>query len=288
MGRTRHSDKIDLAPKETVLKYKHTGKEEDGPSMDLFRPDFSEGLPENSLWNIRLAEIFANDYARNGLPFSQFRDVSKYFLAYLRTLKTAYGKMTTSATSGKGTVYEEASRYNRIRKRKISVRLLSHLLYNYTNMFDQRFENQLSALNYYGLDRFTKHLSDMTYAALSEDESDHEKGTNLGRGRYVIIQEEWRSEELIKWLRMIDLLACGEKWDGRNVARQGNGRRLRVVSTGVRSESKSGVAVSGLPENCYNPYWLKNLTGYERKHLKVKPAIDMTFREEERVCVFQL
>jgi hypothetical protein len=126
----------------------------------------------------------------------------------------------------------------------------------------------------------------MTHTVLSDDESDHDNGTNLGRSRYVIVQEEWRSDELVKWLRMIDLLACGEKWDGRNVARQGNGKRLRTVST--PSRSKGGVAVSGLPENCYNPSWLENLRDYERKHLKVTPAIDMRFTEEERACAFQL
>ena len=141
----------------------------------------------------------------------------------------------------------------------------------------------MSALDYYGLDRFTKCLSDMTHTVLSDDESDHENGTNLGRSRYVIVQEEWRSDELIKWLRTIDLLACGEKWDGRNVARRGNGRRLRVVSI----RSKAGVAVSGLPENCYNPSWFKTLKGYERKHLNVTPGIDMRFTEEERACAFQ-
>lgn len=142
----------------------------------------------------------------------------------------------------------------------------------------------MSALNYHGLDRFTKNLSDMTHAVLSDDESDHENGTILGQRRYAIVLEEWCSDELKTWLRMIDLLACREKWDGRNVARPGNGRRLRVVS----NRSKRGVAVSGLPENCYNPSWLKTLKGYERKQLNVAPAIDMTFKEEERTCVFQL
>ena len=148
----------------------------------------------------------------------------------------------------------------------------------------QRFESQLSALNYYGLGRFTKHLSDMTHTVLSDDESDHGNSTNLGRSRYAIVQEEWRSDDLIKWLRMIDLLACGEKWDGRNVAKQGNGRRLRVVST--RSKDRAA-AVSGLPENCYNPSWLNTLRDYERKHLNVTPAIDMRFTDTEQACAFQ-
>lgn len=53
---------------------------------------------------------------------------------------------------------------------------------------------------------------------LSEDESDHENGTNLRRGRYMIVKEPWRSNELIIWLRTMDLLACGEKWARRNIA----------------------------------------------------------------------
>jgi hypothetical protein len=118
----------------------------------------------------------------------------------------------------------------------------------------------------------------MSHVVLSDDESDHENGGNLGQSRYVIVKEAWRSDELIVWLRMMDLLACGEKWDSRNVARQGNRRRLRVHST----RSKDGVAVSGLPENCYNPGWLKALQPYERKLLNVKPPMDMRFPEEER------
>jgi hypothetical protein len=122
----------------------------------------------------------------------------------------------------------------------------------------------------------------MSHKVLSDDESDHDGGTNLGQTRYAIVKEVWRSDELCKWLRTMDLLAFGEKWDGRTVARQGNSRRLRVYST----RCKDGKAVPGLPENCYNAVWLGSLKEYERKSLKVKPPLDMTFSEEERRCVF--
>ncbi len=74
-------------------------------------------------------------------------------------------------------------------------------------------------MHYHGLHQFVGPLSAMLHTVLSDDESDHENGTNLGRSHYVIVKEAWCSDELIKWLRLIDLLACGEKWDGRNVAR---------------------------------------------------------------------
>lgn len=118
----------------------------------------------------------------------------------------------------------------------------------------------------------------MTYAVLSEDESDHENGTRLGCSRYAIVKEEWRSDELVVWLRMMDLLACGEKWAGRQVAQPGNGKRRRFHS----SLSKDGVAVAGLPENCYDPDWLNTLDQFEREQLQVKPPCNMQFSEEEQ------
>lgn len=145
-------------------------------------------------------------------------------------------------------------------------------------MIYQRFETQVSALNYYTIDRFIKPLEEMTQAVLSEDESDHEQGAHLGQSRYSIVNEAWRSEELVIWLRTMDLLACGEKWNGRHVARQGNSRRLRMHS----SRTKDGTAVSGLPENCYNLEWLHSLKRYQREELDIQPPVDLTFEEEEK------
>ena len=99
MGRSHH-DKVESAPEEAVLKYKHTGNNEDGPSVGLFQPDFSGGAPEKSPWNIRLAEVFADDYTKRGLPFSQLKDVSNYFLTYLRSLQTSRRRMATTSESG--------------------------------------------------------------------------------------------------------------------------------------------------------------------------------------------
>jgi hypothetical protein len=123
----------------------------------------------------------------------------------------------------------------------------------------------------------------MSHRVLSDDESDHENGTNMGRPSYSIVQDAWRSEELIKWLRTIDLLSLGEKWDGRHVARRGNSRRLRVHSNRSKDDEKP---VSGLPENCYDSVWLSSLKEYERNALQVGPPLDLTFSENERSYVF--
>jgi hypothetical protein len=136
MGRTRN-DKIEPAPEEAVLKYKHTGKDEDGPSMDPFRADFSERHPGDSPWNIRLAEIFLNDYTQKGHPFRNLKEVSDYFFTYLQSLQRTHRKMATTAPSGTGTVHEEHSRRNRIHQRKKTVRALSPLRFNHADTFDQ-------------------------------------------------------------------------------------------------------------------------------------------------------
>ena len=282
MMRRARNDKPEPANEEAINRYKSTGNVEDGPSENQFQPDFSESRAEKSLWNIRLSEIFENDYVQNHLPVVEVKDVAKYFLTYLQSLQTSHRKMTTGTNITGGTTYEEVSKRKRREKRKQNVRLNPFPCYTtiLTHSICQRFHHQLSALHYHQLHRFVGPLTKMSYAALSDDESDHENGVNLGRSRYAIVKEAWRSDELIKWLRTIDLLAFGEKWAGRNVAQRGNGRRFRIHST----RSKDALAVSGLPENCYDSNWLNSLNEYERRLLDMQPPLDMTFSEEEKLC----
>jgi hypothetical protein len=98
---------------------------EDGPSKDLFQPDFSETCAEKSLWNICLLEIFENDYVQKHLPIVKVKDVAKYFLTYLQSLQTSHRKMTTATNIAGGMAYKEASKRIRIEKCKKSVRLSS-------------------------------------------------------------------------------------------------------------------------------------------------------------------
>jgi len=132
------------------------------------------------------------------------------------------------------------------------------------------------------LNDLSKPLSRITHTALSDDKSNHENGSNLGWSRYMIVKEEWCSDEFIIWLHMIDLLACGEKWRGCFVAPVGNSRCLCVHSTC----SKPGEAIKGLPENCYNPNWLKSLNSLNHSLLDIKPAFNMKFTLTEQSCIF--
>ena len=120
------------------------------------------------------------------------------------------------------------------------------------------------------------------HTALSNDESNHKNGSNFRQGCYVIIKEEWHSDEFIIWLHMMDLLACGEKWRGHFVASIGNSRHLHIYST----HSKPGEAIQGLPANCYNHNWLKSLNSLDCDLLSVKLVLNLKFTSTEQSCIF--
>jgi hypothetical protein len=120
MGVTRNN-KTKPAPKEAIDKYISSGKEEDGPSKDRFVADFSQASPKNSPWNVRLAEIFVNDYLQKGHPFRQLKDISDFFYTYLHSLRANYRNRTTVNSTGRGTVNDDRSKRSRIEQRKKSV-----------------------------------------------------------------------------------------------------------------------------------------------------------------------
>ena len=121
MGRTSGTE-VKPAPEAAVLHFKHTGKVEDGPSVDRFQPDFSEKRPTISPWNLRLVEVFTNDYVQKGLPVSEVKAVSQYFMEHLSSLQDMHRKKSTAASSGRGTAYDDVKRRRRIEERKKTVK----------------------------------------------------------------------------------------------------------------------------------------------------------------------
>src|SRR6266404_2869078 len=120
MGRTCGTkDPPKSASEETVVKYQNTCEDEDGPSKDRFQPDLYTRHPENSPWNARLFEIFMVDYFQKGLPVCKVKNLSKYFMTYLKSLQVSQRKM--KATIGEVTIYEAASHRNRVDQHKKTV-----------------------------------------------------------------------------------------------------------------------------------------------------------------------
>jgi hypothetical protein len=115
------NDVVEPAPQEAVNKYKISGRKEDGPSKEQFQADFSEASPQNSPWNVRLAVIFADDYVREGLIFSELSQITDYFYTYLQTLRTKHRNTATANSNGSGTVRDRRSKLARIDQRKKTV-----------------------------------------------------------------------------------------------------------------------------------------------------------------------
>ena len=86
MGRKSTNAPPEPASMEDIVKYKSTLKAEDGPSIDYFKVDFSENSPEHSPWNLQLCDIFVDDYVKQGLPISEVKSLSAFFMTYLATL----------------------------------------------------------------------------------------------------------------------------------------------------------------------------------------------------------
>jgi len=136
MGRTRGTE-VEPAPEAAVLHFKQTEKVEDGPSVDRFQPDFSENRPERSLWNIRLVEVFTNDYVQKGLPVNEVKEVSRFFMEHLTSLRVEHERKSRTAASGRGTADDEFQRRRRIEERKKTVRSTPFCTCNHTDTFDQ-------------------------------------------------------------------------------------------------------------------------------------------------------
>jgi len=51
-----------------------------------------------------------NDYVQKGLLVNEVKEVSQYFMSHLKSLQDMYRKKSTTAPSGRGTVYDDVQR----------------------------------------------------------------------------------------------------------------------------------------------------------------------------------
>src|ERR1700744_1552912 len=127
--------------------------------------------------------------------------------------------------------------------------------------------------------RFIPALDCLSRAGMSEDESDHGgKGGTLQGRRYKITKLQWRSPEVTKWLRTMDLIYSGTKINEDNTRGPGNQFRQRYPS----SNQQVGRPIKGLPRNFYDARWLRTLTPRQIEELCVQPEISIGFSVEER------
>lgn len=149
--------------------------------------------------------------------------------------------------------------------------------------------------------RFVPALQQLSSGGMSEDESDHapdsedsgDEAQNQDRGsqrapqgrRYRIIDSQWRSPEVTKWLRTMDLVYTGTKFHEDHTSMPGNQFRQRYPSIGsdeVPSQVRIGRPIIGLPRNFYDAQWLQTLSPQQIEELGIQPEVDINFSVDER------
>lgn len=98
-----------------------------------------------------------------------------------------------------------------------------------------------------------------------------------GQRKFLVVRPGWRSQQVTEWLRVIDDLYTVQRFslDGR--ASRGNWVRQRIDSEMVDLDR---LPVNGLPENFYDPAWLRGLSKEDRERLEVKPAVSLEHSAE--------
>ncbi|KAI0026656.1 hypothetical protein K488DRAFT_92149 [Vararia minispora EC-137] len=101
----------------------------------------------------------------------------------------------------------------------------------------------------------------------SDDESDHEGDRPL----YKVSKQAWRSVELDRFLRLLDLLYLRSKFKSNGVASPGTWPRRRVSSGQVIP----GTVLIGLPTNFYDLNWMKNLDASGLRELDIRDHVSL-------------
>jgi hypothetical protein len=147
----------------------------------------------------------------------------------------------------------------------------------YTDMIQQRHERRGDACNIHPhLRRFKKlWKTKLTWQAVSGDESDHANGQKI----LLITDLSWRSKDpkVITFFRTFDHIHLSDRFNSTGRAGRGQFPHPRVPS---RRKERHSNPVPGLPENFYDADFLDDLDHFERKALKIQPAIDLTFTPE--------
>lgn len=125
------------------------------------------------------------------------------------------------------------------------------------------------------------HKGEGDHGAQGEDEDDHIPQPRPKRRRYKVTKMQWRSTEVTKWLRTMDLVYVGTKFYEDNTAVPGNQFRLRYPS----NTTQIGRPITGLPRNFYATAWLQTLSPEQLAVLDVQPEIDINFTLNERKYV---
>ena len=108
---------------------------------------------------------------------------------------------------------------------------------------------------------------------MSGDETDRGGRQPIrGQRKFLVTQPHWRSQEVTKWLRVMDNLYKVYRFSSNGRASRGNWVRQRIDLGRVDFHRPP---VTGLPENFYDKRWLQGLSQEEVDYLGVQPSVNL-------------
>ncbi|KAH9021466.1 hypothetical protein EDB85DRAFT_1871863, partial [Lactarius pseudohatsudake] len=258
-------------------------------TVDDFRLDFSARPFRKSVWNQQAARVFTEVYLSSDGSNEDAPTVKEEFLGRLKRIHDQYCIfLQTSEENAQDSDDEMESMPRKSRRNSAAAKRQSY----------QLFQSRLTAIqSHTSMRRFVPTLHMLSSGGMSEDESDHDlasedegdqaEGEN-GRRRvprsapqrrqFKITKSQWRSPEVTKWLRIMDLLHIGTRFNDDGTPMPGNQARERYPS----NKTQTGRPITGLPRNFYNAEWLTTLSPGQLVDLDVQPEVDISFTVDER------
>ena len=248
-----------------------------GPIMEesQLKLDISTSRLANP-WNKRAAILFA-DYFRSlegrGERYA-VNIVKKTFSTHMVRLRQLYAQgqapQTLQNRQKSSDRNQKFSRDQRIRNVRVEEHLVkSRRAYKQIPQLHQRRVNACFAFQSDPtIERLLPLMDKIPVGAMSGDETDHRQN-NLN---YVVRPPVWRSSEIEPFFMALDDLHLSTRFSSNGRAKRGKFPHPRIRSG---RPPIPGGGVPGLPVNFYDPRWLRTLTGFERKELKIKPSIDL-------------
>lgn len=278
LGRADNSSPIPDPPGPDVIEefnIRNTG----GPSKLLGELRLDLDGPVRSPWNVKAAKCFRKNFQKSKL-YRRWPDdlVEEAFLRHVETIRTNYyrqiGRVLPSATLDRQIRSARRSRLKTVRsgQRRVTVHHSNSSLQLIRNRkYICRVSPSVS-----GFSTYVNRLADE--GGMSGDETDHcGRQPIRGQRKFLVQRLGWRSKEVTTWLRVIDALYMTHRFSLKGRASRGNWVRQRIDSGEV---DWSRFPVSGLPENFYDPAWLRGLSQDKRNKLDVQPPVSLEYSAE--------
>ncbi|KAF9780925.1 hypothetical protein BJ322DRAFT_1011680, partial [Thelephora terrestris] len=215
-------------------------------------PDL-HGTPR-SPWNQALANVFAQNFAASDLYEGEDLEfIKRLFFIHLNTLKRSYTRQNLETPEEKAAEQDRYQQSKRDSRRR--------------NLFKRR---KQACLNHPDLEKYAQVLANAGLFLMSGDES-------CGDG-CSILKMSWRSQEVRLFLRDLDVVHLSSRYfNGK--PQPGQWPNYRVE--GARKDHLTRAPV-GLPQNFYDPQWMREIGEDGQRILKMKPAMPLVVTKSVR------